>query len=96
METISPSPDVGVVAPECLGRLTEAHLQGALDLAVEIVSESTRGRDEVTKGHRDARHGVPEYRIVDPAAEKVEIDRQSGGSHDVLEWKGEFGIMSGP
>ena len=76
---LSPSdvvqPDLLFVAREHLDRLTEANLQGAPDLAVEIVSESTRGRDEVTKRHLYERHGVPEYWIVDPVTESVEVFR---------------------
>ena len=68
-------PDLLFVATEHLDRLTEANVQGAPDLVVEIVSESTRGRDEVTKRHLYARHGVVEYWIVDPVTEKVEVYR---------------------
>ncbi len=68
-------PDLLFVADEHLDRLTEANLDGAPDLAVEIVSESTRGRDEVAKRHLYERHGVGEYWIVDPVAETVKVYR---------------------
>ena len=46
---------------------------------MEIVSESTRGRDEVAKRHLYARHGVAEYWIVDPVTETVKVYRLEGG-----------------
>lgn len=76
-------PDLLFVATEHLDRLTEANLQGAPDLAVEIVSESTRDRDELTKRHLYARHGVTEYWLIDPANESVTVYR--------LEGRGDYG-----
>jgi Uma2 family endonuclease len=68
-------PDLLFVAREHLDRRTETHLRGAPDLAVEIVSESTRRRDEITKRHLYERHGVAEYWIVDPVIDAVKIYR---------------------
>jgi|GEM_PF-613165 len=73
-------PDLLSLRNEHLDRLTEAHLRGAPDLVVEIVSESTRGRDEVAKRHLYARHGVSEYWIVDPVTETVKVYRLEGGA----------------
>lgn len=68
-------PDLLFVRAEHLDRITESDLRGTPDLAVEIVSDSTRARDEVTKRHLYERHGVPEYWIVDPVTESVKIFR---------------------
>lgn len=68
-------PDLLFVAREHLDRITAAHLRGAPDLVVEIVSEATRRRDEVTKRHLYERHGVVEYWVVDPVIETVKIFR---------------------
>ena len=86
-------PDLLFLRNEHLERLTEAHLRGAPDLAVEIVSESTRGRDEITKRHLYARHGVAEYWIVDPVTETVKVHRlaEEGGYHRVAELRNEAG-----
>jgi Uma2 family endonuclease len=86
-------PDLLFLRTEHLDRLTEAHLRGAPDLAVEIVSESTRGRDEITKRHLYARYGVAEYWIVDPVTETVKIHRltDEGGYHRVAELRNETG-----
>ncbi len=71
-------PDLLFIARAHLARITEANLQGPPDLAVEILSESTRRRDEVTKRHLYERHGVPEYWIVDPVLETVKVFRPGG------------------
>ena len=68
-------PDLVFVRAERLDLVTEAHLGGAPDLAVEIVSESSRQRDEVTKRHLYERYGVGEYWIVDPVVETVKVFR---------------------
>lgn len=56
----------------------DTHLAGAPDLLIEILSESTRKRDEVTKRHLYERHGVAEYWIVDPVLETVKVYRRDG------------------
>ncbi len=70
-------PDLLFVAREHRDRIGEASLEGAPDLVVEIVSESTRRRDEVLKRHLYERHGVGEYWVVDPAVESVKIYRRT-------------------
>jgi Uma2 family endonuclease len=47
-------------------------VRGHPDLAVEIVSPSSRRYDRVTKLHWYAQLGVPEYWIVDPEARTLE------------------------
>jgi Uma2 family endonuclease len=74
-------PDLVFVSTRHMDRLTAANLQGAPDLAVEILSDSTRGRDEITKRHLYAQHGVPEYWIIDPAAESVTVHRLEDGDY---------------
>ncbi|MFP3939024.1 MAG: Uma2 family endonuclease [Acidobacteriota bacterium] len=72
-------PDLLFLAREHLDRLTEANVRGAPDLVVEIVSESTRKTDEITKRHLYERYGVPEYWIVDPVLESVKVYRGAPG-----------------
>jgi Uma2 family endonuclease len=48
-------------------------VHGAPDLAVEILSPATTGRDKVMKRKLYGRHGVREYWIVDPATGTVEV-----------------------
>jgi Uma2 family endonuclease len=68
-------PDLLFLSPEHEGRMTEACIQGAPDLAVEILSESSRRHDEVTKRRLYAKFGVAEYWVVDPVIEAVRIYR---------------------
>ena len=50
----------------------------APDLAIEILSASTRRRDEVTKLRLYDDFGVDEYWIVDPGRESVRVYRRAG------------------
>ena len=66
-------PDLMFVSNERAGILTEANVQGAPDLVVEILSPSTAGYDQGYKRVLYAEHQVREYWLVDPDAETVEV-----------------------
>jgi Uma2 family endonuclease len=66
-------PDLVFVADDDLGLVTEANLQGAPTLAAEVVSHSRT--DRVRKRDLYARHGIGEYWVVDPDADRVEVYR---------------------
>ena len=66
-------PDLLFVSTARAAILTEDNAQGAPDLIVEILSESSRKKDEVTKRKLYERFGVQEYWIVDPELETVKI-----------------------
>ncbi len=57
--------------------VTEDNIQGAPDLIVEIISETTRKKDELTKRKLYERFGILEYWIVDPELETVKIFRHA-------------------
>jgi Uma2 family endonuclease len=59
-------PDLVFVARDQMDILTEANIQGAPAIVVEIVSRSTRSRDERIKKRLFERGGVREYWMVDP------------------------------
>ena len=72
--------DTNVVQPDLLFLsrereqiITYANIQGAPDLAVEIVSPSTDERDRTVKRKLYAEHGVKEYWLVDPDAMTVTV-----------------------
>ena len=70
-------PDILFVSDDRADIITEANIQGAPDLVVEILSPSSARYD---RGHKQtvyAREGVREYWIVDPAAETVEVLSES-------------------
>ncbi len=66
-------PDLMFVSNERAGIVTEANVQGAPDLVVEILSPSTAEYDQGYKRALYARHEVREYWLVDPVAETVEV-----------------------
>lgn len=72
-------PDVLFVSAAKAGIVTEDHVKGAPDLVVEILSDATRKKDEVTKRKLYERFGVNEYWIMDPELETVKVFRLSGG-----------------
>ena len=81
-------PDVLFISRARADRITDANVQGAPDLVIEILSPSTADRDLENKHELYGRHGVLEYWIIDPVAETVAVDRQRDGK---LERTGLFG-----
>jgi Uma2 family endonuclease len=73
-------PDLVFVSRENFLRITEANLQGPPDLAIEVLSESNRRHDEVTKRKLYERAGVKEYWIVDPEIETVKVHLLTEGA----------------
>lgn len=84
--------DYDVVEPDLLfvdgdqqSILTEANVQGPPALVVEILSPSTRRRDEGIKKRLFDQKGVREYWLVDPKNCRVSICRRSGdGSFPIV------------
>ena len=76
-------PDLVVFSHECASKIISGErLTGPPDLVVEILSpgsENTR-RNRVAKLQLYTRHRVPEYWIVDPAAQVLDICRLQGTS----------------
>ena len=66
-------PDLLFVSAARAAIVTEDNIQGAPDIVVEILSESSRKKDEVTKRKLYERFGVQEYWVVDPELEIVKI-----------------------
>ena len=55
--------------------------RAAPDLAVEVISRSTEARDRRRKAELFARFGIPEYWIVDPLANTIEVYTNLGGQY---------------
>jgi Uma2 family endonuclease len=66
-------PDVLFVAKENLDRLQETYLDGPADLAVEIISPESAGRDRGEKFYEYEAGGVAEYWLIDPQKERAEF-----------------------
>ena len=77
--------DINVVQPDIVYVSNErSHVlgtcvRGAPDLAVEIVSPSSRRNDEVLKRRAFDRFDVREYWVVDPEIETVKVYRRTEG-----------------
>ena len=90
-------PDVIFVAPDQLDILTAKNIQGTPAMVVEILSASTRKRDQQLKQRLYDRMGVREYWLVDPERNAVSVYRRdtdgsfpliaslSSAEHDTLE-----------
>ncbi len=74
-------PDLIFVSKDRLSLITEKNIQGVPDLLVEILSPTTSLRDRREKFSLYERVGVPEYWIVDPEKNSVQIFRLSGGRY---------------
>ena len=72
-------PDMIFISNERLNIIRRGrYVQGAPDLAVEVLSPSTARRDRILKRERYARFGVREYWIADIVARTIEVNVLSG------------------
>jgi Uma2 family endonuclease len=71
-------PDLLFVSADQLSILTEQNVQGAPALVIEILSKTTRKRDEQVKLRLFERANVREYWIVDPERDGVKVFRRTG------------------
>ena len=71
-------PDLLYISRERWQVLTDKHVNGAPDLAVEILSPGTRKIDEVKKRQLYERFGVSEYWVVDPESDAIKVYRRVG------------------
>ena len=75
-------PDLLYLSPERQHRVQE-RVEGAPDLAIEIISPRTARRDRGEKLRAYAELGVQEYWIVDPAARQIEFLTNRDGRFQV-------------
>ncbi len=66
-------PDILYISNERKSILTEANVQGAPDLVIEILSSGDKKRDTVKKKAIYEKYGVKEYWIVDPDSETISV-----------------------
>jgi Uma2 family endonuclease len=71
-------PDIVYISRERSHFLTTKNLQGPPDLAIEILSPSTKSRDRRLKRDLYERAGVREYWMVDPDRDIVTVYRRTG------------------
>ncbi len=66
-------PDILFISKERLNIIGEKNIEGAPDIVIEIISESTAYRDFVQKKKLYAGFGVKEYWIVIPEEESIDL-----------------------
>jgi len=66
-------PDLLFVSNERASIVTEKNIQGAPDLVIEILSNSSRRLDEVLKRRAYERFGAREYWILDPQSKTTQV-----------------------
>lgn len=89
-------PDLLFVSHERADILTEANVQGAPDLVVEILSPSTTIRDWRIKLDLYAQHGVREYWVVDPDGQRVWVMAGGEGNLSEVGNYGRGGTLASP
>jgi Uma2 family endonuclease len=68
-------PDILFLATQHLDRRKETFVDGPADLVVEVTSPESRGRDRGEKFYEYEQGGVPEYWLIDPPRETLEVFR---------------------
>lgn len=66
-------PDVAFVASAHAERVQGTHIAGTADLVVEVLSPSTAGRDWGSKMRDYEQYGVPEYWLLNPVVEQINV-----------------------
>jgi Uma2 family endonuclease len=74
-------PDLIYVSAERAEGIKEKGMFAAPDLAVEILSPSTRKRDRLLKRNLYEREDIREYWLIDPGGNSVEVFRKKGESY---------------
>ncbi|HEU4454294.1 MAG TPA: Uma2 family endonuclease [Longimicrobium sp.] len=90
-------PDIFFVRRGRTDLVSRRGVEGAPDLVVEILSDSTAARDRGLKRERYAHFGVAEYWIIDVDARQIEIHRPGERlpriERDTLRWQP---VLDGP
>jgi Uma2 family endonuclease len=81
-------PDIIFVSKARQSIVKEGCIEGAPDLVVEVLSDSSRTIDRFVKRDRYAEFGVPEYWLLDPFEPRIEVLRLEAGKYRVA---GSFG-----
>lgn len=66
-------PDILFIAKDRVDIISKKNIQGAPDIAIEILSESTAYKDLVKKKKIYEKFGVQEYWVADPEEKTIEI-----------------------
>jgi Uma2 family endonuclease len=75
-------PDVLFISNKRL-EIIKNYIDGVPDLAMEVISESSWRRDRIDKKALYEQAGLPEYWIVDPDSETIEVFSLAGGVYQL-------------
>jgi Uma2 family endonuclease len=89
-------PDVLFVSSARLHHIGEDNLSGPPDLAVEVISESTKRLDREVKLKQYALYGVSEYWLVDPEGKNVEVFRLKEEGYELAKRLGFGDTLTSP
>ena len=89
-------PDVLFISNDRQHIITEANIQGAPDLVVEILSPSTSRHDWREKRDLYAEHGVNEYWVVDTANRVVYVMLLKDGVLEIVETYASGDVLTSP
>lgn len=87
-------PDLVFVAAGRESIVTDRAIESPPDLAVEIVSPSSRRQDRKTKFAIYARFGIPHYWILDPEERTFEVFGIAAGGYELLRKVSGDGVLS--
>ena len=76
--------------------IIQDYIRGAPDLLVEILSPSTERRDRIVKRELYARHGVPEYWLIDPYAKTITVLTLGANGYDTRAVYGAGDTLTSP
>ena len=86
-------PDILFILKENRSRLTDRGIDGAPDLAIEVISPSNSFKNRNQKKNLYQKFGVREYWIIDPGNKTLEIYDFVSGENPVL-YLGEEGDVT--
>ena len=89
-------PDVLFISTSRLHYIGEDNLSGPPDLAVEVISESTKRLDREVKLKQYALYGVSEYWLVDPEGNSVDVFRLKEEEYELAERLGFRDSLTSP
>lgn len=89
-------PDILYISKARASVITEKNVQGAPDLVVEVLSESTAKIDHTTKLKLYARYGVAEYWVIDPGTYGMEIYRLVAGGYELAAQLDSSQVLTSP
>jgi Uma2 family endonuclease len=86
-------PDVFIVCDK--SKIKERGCEGAPDLVVEVISQSTQNMDYIIKSHHYMRSGVKEYWLVNPITKQTTVYQKQNGDFSAYTYSFEETVEAG-